>query len=105
MKNAEQWTIISRGHPIRVVIYRDHDQRAWIAQCLEYDIGSHGQTQAELKFRLMRVVEFEAAISKERNGAPFAGIDPAPRYFFEMWDSAEPRVPLWRRILRWIDKN
>lgn len=101
MKNIERWTIISRGHTIRVVIFQEED--TWGAQCLEYDIGTHAQTINYLKLRLMQLVGIEATISKERNGAPFAGIDPAPRFFFDMWDRAEPfvsRAPLWRRILR-----
>lgn len=101
MKNIERWTIISRGHPIRVVIFQEED--TWGAQCLEYDIGAFTRHKFELKLRLMQLVEIEATISKKRNGAPFAGIDPAPRFFWDMWDRAEPSVPrvsLWRRILR-----
>lgn len=106
MKNAEQWTIASRGHVIRVVIFQDGD--IWRAQCLEYDIGTHAQTIDELKPLLKTLVEIEARISKERNGAPFAGIARAPGIFWLMHRRCAPpapRVPFWDRVLRWIDRG
>ena len=69
---------------IRVVAYKEGDQ--WIAQCLEYDICAHASDEDKLKSRLAAILEFERNLSIERNGAPFAGIDPAPEQFHDMWN-------------------
>lgn len=69
---------------LRVVIF--YDGGAWVAQCLEYDIGAQAKDLAELQRRFDVAVRTELAESLERNGAPFKGIGPAPKFFHDMWE-------------------
>jgi hypothetical protein len=69
---------------IRVVVFKDND--AWVAQCLEYDIGAQADNIDTLNERLNVVLKAELKESIERHGRPFAGIDPAPQRFHTMWE-------------------
>jgi hypothetical protein len=69
---------------IRAVIFQDGD--LWIAQCLEYDIGAQAPDLDTLKRRLSLAVEVEQSTSLEVHGKAFAGIDRAPKRFFDMWE-------------------
>lgn len=69
---------------VRAVIFRDGG--AWVAQCLEHDIGAQAPDLDALQFRFSVALNAELHESMERNGAPFAGIDPAPQEFHEMWE-------------------
>lgn len=71
------------SNQIRVVVFREGD--VWVAQCLEYDIGAQAPDLETLHRRLALTVELERRISTERNGKAFAGIDPAPKHFQDMW--------------------
>jgi len=72
---------------LRVVVFQDSGQ--WVAQCLEYDICAHASDEETLRERFDAILNFERNLSIERNGAPFAGIDPAPEEFHDMWTRAE----------------
>ena len=74
---------------IRVVVFQEGD--LWVAQCLEYDIGAQGADLDELQDRLMAVIDAERTESIERNGRAFAGIDPAPQHFQDMWGKQSGR--------------
>ena len=69
---------------IRVIMFRDAN--LWVAQCLEYDIGVQAPDLETLEARLSVALEVERETSLEQFGAPFAGIDPAPPHFHEMWE-------------------
>jgi hypothetical protein len=69
---------------IRVVVF--HDEGQWVAQCLEYDIGAQADDIDTLTDRLKVVLHAECKESIERNGSPFAGIEPAPERFQNMWE-------------------
>ena len=69
---------------LRVVVYRDGD--LYMAQGLEVDIATQAKDIPSLLVRLDLTLEAECAMSKERGGAPFAGIGPAPNYFHGLWD-------------------
>jgi hypothetical protein len=69
---------------VRVVVFQDAGQL--VAQCLEYDICAHAADEETLRHRFEAVLNFERNLSIERNGLPFAGIDPAPAEFQKMWD-------------------
>lgn len=84
---------------IRVIAFREGEQ--WVAQCLEYDIGTQAADLTELQKRLALAVDAERNESIARNGNAFEGIDPAPRRFHEMWEKAagnfKPRHPAQSR--------
>ena len=72
---------------IRVIMMRDDN--TFIAQCLEHDICAHAKDEETLRARFAALFNFERNLSIERNGAPFAGIGPAPQEFHDMWDACE----------------
>ena len=80
---------------IRAIVFKDGD--AWVAQCLEYDIGAQAATVEELDELLDLTIRAELQASIEVNGEPFKGIPPAPKFFFDMWGNQagtyEPRNP------------
>ena len=73
------------GQGIRVVILREGDY--WVAQCLEYDIGAQAKNLRDLRAHLDLTLQAELQESLNRHGEPFAGIDPAPKYFHDLWES------------------
>jgi hypothetical protein len=68
---------------VRIVIF--HEGEFWVAQCLEYDIGVQAGDLVELEDRLMVALETERKEGLARHGEPFAGIEPAPKFFQDMW--------------------
>lgn len=71
---------------IRAVIFKEGD--SWVGQCLEHDIGVQAADLDSVQFRLALAIEIERDESFNRNGAPFAGIPPAPRAYHQMWDES-----------------
>jgi hypothetical protein len=69
---------------IRAVIFRDGT--TWAAQCLEYDIGVQAPDLDTLQFRLSVALDAEMHEGIDRHGAPFAGIEPAPEHYHQMWE-------------------
>lgn len=81
------------SNSIRIVVYRDG--QAWVAQCLEHDIGAQAESPSDLRNRLDEVLWLEATVSRERMGKAFEGISPAPDHFFKMWDDCETAPSVW----------
>ena len=75
---------MTHSHELRVVVFREGDY--WVAQCLEYDIGAQAKDLSDLQARFALTLEAERQESIKHHGKPFAGIDPAPRHFHEMWE-------------------
>ncbi len=71
---------------LRVVILKEGD--TWIAQCVEYDIGAQAKDLDELQSRFEAVFEAERAESVRVHGEEFAGIEPAPTLYAEMWEKS-----------------
>lgn len=69
---------------LRVVIFQESG--AWIAQCLEHDIGAQAADLKDLQARLMLAVELECESNIEAGRDPFASIPPAPTRYQAMWD-------------------
>lgn len=69
---------------LRVVVFQEDG--FWVAQCLEHDIGAQAPSLDELQKRFELTVRAEAMHTLEATGAPLRGIDPAPRYFHDLWD-------------------
>ena len=69
---------------IRVIVYHEADR--WVAQCLEYDIGTQARNLSDLRLQLDLTLAMEGHESLKHHGEPFAGIDPAPKYFHELWE-------------------
>ena len=76
---------------IRVLILKDGD--AWVAQCLEYDIGTQASDLNVLQERLHMVLEAELAESIKAHGQPFGGIPAAPQHFHDLWAEKRGNFP------------
>jgi S-ribosylhomocysteine lyase LuxS involved in autoinducer biosynthesis len=61
---------------VNILIFQEHG--SWVAHCVEYDIRATGPDIETVKTRMLDTLEHEARESIRRNGALFAGIDPAP---------------------------
>jgi len=61
----------------------------WAAQCLEYDIAGQGKTIAEAKDRLEKSFVGQIIIDAKFGNPPLAGVQPAPREYWEMVKRAE----------------
>ena len=78
------------GMVISVIAYQE--RRGWTAQCLEYDIAAQAKTFSDLRYEVDRVINSHIVVSEELGQEPFAGIGPAPRKFWEMYEDAKLRV-------------
>jgi hypothetical protein len=70
---------------LRAIIFREED--VWVAQCIEYDIGTQAKTLSELQKRLESAICLELYESIKRAGAPFKGVPRAPLHIEEMWNN------------------
>ena len=75
---------------IRTVVFRDKEH--WVAQCLEYDIGAQAPDVDTLQKRLRAVISAECKASIEAHGKPFAGIDPAPEFYHNLWETKSAKL-------------
>jgi hypothetical protein len=76
--------VVAEREQVHVLIIRQGDH--WIAQCLEYDIGAQAINLDQLRAVLLETIEAEHEESLRRHKKAFAGIDPAPKYFYERWN-------------------
>lgn len=72
---------------LRVVVFQEED--AWIAHCLEYDIGAQASDLTTVMRRFDLTMQVELEESLRRHGTPFAGIGPAPAYIQARWTDGE----------------
>ncbi len=64
--------------------------KAWVAQCLEYDIAAQAPDSLECRSRLMRSISDQVALDFARDQEPFSKLGPAPESFFEQSLNAKP---------------
>lgn len=80
-------TVRGMSDTIRVVLYPQGN--LWVAQALEYDIGTQGKTITAAVKRMLDTITETYRITLSEFGKPFEGIDPAPTRFHDMFDEAE----------------
>lgn len=73
---------------MRVLLLKENDR--WVAQGLEYDITASGVSIAEAKAAFRRMVEAQVAGAEHDGIEPFEGIGPAPDFYHELAERAEP---------------
>ena len=75
---------------ISAIVYPESDgeRRVWIAQCLEYDIVSQGETIEKVMNRLARDIAATICVSDQEGKKAFEGISEAPRKYWEMFKRA-----------------
>ena len=75
---------------VRVVVFQEDD---WVcAQCLEYDIAAQGKTLDDCLYELDRLIAAHIAISVEHGLEPLRNLKPAPRRFWDWFESS--KIPL-----------
>lgn len=72
---------------ISAVLFQEGDW--WSAQCLEYDIAAQAKTLPALYDELERVLAAHITVSLELDKEPFAGFNPAPKKFWDMYRDAK----------------
>lgn len=70
---------------IRVLLIEEDD--GWVAQCVEFDIGTQGATMEEASKRMGAVLKIEGQESLFRTGRLFGDVPAAPSEFLEIWNS------------------
>lgn len=71
------------------VLFLEHRNQGWVAQCLEYDIAAQGTTLKEAMNSFERTILARVALDLSKNREPFQGIPQAPGKYFEEFDNAE----------------
>src|SRR5688572_30953811 len=68
------------------VLFTEHDDNVWTAQCLEYDIAVQAKSFSELKHEFERVFMAYLVLDEESDGQILAKLGKAPQKY---WDSYE----------------
>jgi hypothetical protein len=79
----EDWTT-TLGN-LRTVLLEEGG--GWSAQCLDYDIAAQAATLLDLHDELTRVLVAHVAASIQLGREPFSTIKPAPKKFWELYES------------------
>jgi hypothetical protein len=82
---------------IRVIVFKEDE--FWVAQCLEYDIAAQAEDLDTLRSRLFVTLKADLAASIEIRGEPFAGIDPAPPFFHNLWNRKASEFRVTRSLV------
>lgn len=72
---------------VSVLILREGD--AWVAQGLEYDIAAQGSTIRQAKERFEQTFVGQICVDIKTGKLPMEGCKPAPRMYWEHFESAE----------------
>jgi hypothetical protein len=64
----------------------------WIGQCLEVDLATQTRRLEDLPGELERLLAVQLAASAEAGIPPFAGLAPAPRRFWDLYERAKSRL-------------
>ena len=60
----------------------------WAAQVLEHDIATQADTLHELFYEVERLLVSHLALADAEGRAPFAGLPPAPRKYWEIFEKS-----------------
>jgi hypothetical protein len=71
------------------VLFLEHAEGGWVAQCLEYDIAAQGKTLKRAMEAFERTVVGQVALDLSKQREPFQGIPQAPSEYWEEFDTAE----------------
>lgn len=69
---------------LRVVAFQDGNK--WIAQCLEVDVCVQADDLETLRNRMALALQLTREESLRLTGSAFAGINPAPEQYQDMWN-------------------
>jgi hypothetical protein len=76
---------------IKTLLTKESDGEAemWVMQGLELDIVAQAPTIPEVKNRFIRTIATHIIVASETGTKPFANIKPAPRQYWDKYDSAD----------------
>jgi hypothetical protein len=78
-----------KGHFFHVVFFQDRGW--WVAQCLERNLAAAARDPKELPNKLEAVLRVQIEADREAGIEPFSALPQAPRRFWQMFQTAEPR--------------
>jgi hypothetical protein len=70
----------------RVVIFQEKSR--WIAQCLEYDVASDGETILDAIDMFIFAMKGNAELAIKNGDVPFSKLKPAPQKYFDLYEKA-----------------
>jgi hypothetical protein len=73
---------------IRAVVYQDRGW--WVAQCLEYDLGTSAKSRDALPRKLVSVLRVQIAADLECGKQPLQDLPKAPKRFWDMHANGTP---------------
>lgn len=68
---------------LHFVVFREEE--CWVAQCIEYDIGTQACSLEQVQLRIAAALQAEVAESLTRYGTLLGGLGAAPRQFSAIW--------------------
>jgi len=72
-------------HPGRLHFVVFGEDECWVAQCLEYDLGTQGCSLEQIQLRIAATLQAEVGESLTRYGTLLSGVGAAPRRFSAIW--------------------
>lgn len=78
------------GGTVHAVIFKQEGW--WVAVCLEHYFATQARSLVEIDYQLQRSLVGYLAIAKDQGAAPFEGLPPAPKKYWDMFNAAE-RLP------------
>lgn len=75
---------------INVVIFQN--DKWWVAQCLQYDIGAQADSPIDVMYELERSLVGHVAICTRNHREPFADLPAAPQNYWDMWEGAKIKL-------------
>lgn len=70
---------------LNIVLFQEENK--WIAQCLEYDIGTQAATCDDARISLKHTINAEIALSRSKGKEPLEGIGKAPHVFHLLFET------------------
>jgi hypothetical protein len=88
MRHSEGKGVHMPAHVFHAVLFEDRGW--WVAQCLEHNLTASSKNPRELHKKLENVLKVQVEADLEAGKTPFSALPPAPRRFWELFQSAEP---------------
>jgi hypothetical protein len=77
-----------RGSGYNLSVLFIEEPRGWSAQVLDYDIATQAASLEELFYEVERILLAYIALAAEEKHAPFEGIPPAPKKYWEVFEKS-----------------
>jgi len=75
------------NYTISVVVFQDGPW--WVAQCLEYNIGTQAKSLPDLYYEVERTLVGRLTVAAELRVDPFESLPPAPKRYWTMFEHAK----------------